>query len=426
MRPDELHIQIQVMSPFDALGGGAVHARGIAGALRRRGVQTSLLCTGASSEWDDPEYGRVVTARPSRLPLLWRWPAVSSLPHWVRTIRRTAGEADGIVSLSPVLAAASQRALPGAPLVYCPAALHAFERAGKPPGFLERCEGVALRKSDAVLFSADEVREAAGADAGPQGPRHAVCPLGIDESRVFPAADPRPEVGIPSEATVLLTVGSINENKGQRRIAGALAEIGRNDWWWVIVGDGPDRSIVAAELRGSPFAARTVFVGDVERVGDWYGAADVLVAASRCETFGLACAEALWSGLPIVIPQNQRGRVLSPLADAVETRGLGRTFDRDDPAALTRVLTELAGDAELRAVIGREARLYAWRRFSWSRYGERVLELLSLDGKCGCSSAPETIENRPTPIAAAASEVAPRTAPTAARATDTATWGAPS
>lgn len=406
MKPDELHIQIQVMSPLDALGGGAVHACGIAGALRRRGVRASLLCTGDPDERDDREFGRVVTARPPRLPLLWRWPAVSSLPHWVRTIRRTARDADGIVSLSPVLAAASRRALPGVPLVYCPAALHAFERAGKPPGFLERCEGAALRKSDAVLFPADEVREAAGAGAGPQGPRHAVCPLGIDESRVRPGADPRPEFGIPPEATVLLTVGSINENKGQRRIARALAEIRRDDWWWVIVGDGPDRSLVAAELRGSPFADRTVFVGNVERVGDWYAAADVLVAASRYETFGLACAEALWSGLPIVIPQNQRGRVLSPLADAVETRGLGRTFDRDDPAALLRVLTELADDAELRAAIGREARAYARRRFSWSRYGEHVLELLGVDVPCGHACAREVFEIRPAPI-----EVATATAP---------------
>lgn len=180
---------------------------------------------------------------------------------------------------------------------------------------------------------------------------------------------------MPADAFVLLTVGLLNHNKGQVAIAGALARAARADWWWTLVGDGPDRPAVQAALRGTSLADRTVFADNSARLADWYAAADVLVSASRCETFSLVCAEALAAGLPVVLPANRPGSTLSPLAEVVTARQLGRTFERERPAGLGQVLTELADSPEARIELGARGRAYAGLHFCWDRYASCLLDL---------------------------------------------------
>jgi glycosyltransferase involved in cell wall biosynthesis len=323
--------------------------------------------------------------------LLWRWPPWGTLPSWVGTIRRYSGGVDVIVALSAEMAVASHLARPRLPVIYCPTALNGCERPAARLTSFQRCERSAFRRAAGVLYPASAVREAVEGLYGPLDTPAAVCPLGVEGDQRAGRAEKRAALGIPPDAFLLLTVGVLNANKGQALVARSLAKAARSNWWWVIVGDGPDRPAVEGALRGASLAARTVFVGNTPRVADWYAAADVLVSASRCETFSLVCAEALAAGLPVVLPANRPGSTLSPLADFVATHRLGRTFEREQPETLAQAIADIAADADERARMSARARELARTHFSWDRYAAHVLELA---GACRCAASATGVASR--------------------------------
>lgn len=368
-------VQIQALTAGDDHGGGAQHARMLARGLRECGVRATLLCTG----WEGGghgDYDEVVAVRPRAWPLLWRlWP-LDTLPLWARVIRRSAAAADAVISLSPILAVATRRAWPRRRRLYAPTVLDRLEHPRPRAALYQRVETWAFRGAARVLLPTPAVRTTVELLYGPLRTPVAVCPLGVNAAHALDVRRTRAELGIPPDAKLLLTVGHVNENKGQRHIAAALARCAAPDWWWVLVGHGPDEQRVRQTLRGAPIAARTRYVRADRQVADWYAAADVLVAASRQETFGLAIAEALYAGRPVVLPRDEPGRILSPLAEAVEQFGLGATFRRDDQASLETILCRLLSNAELRQTMGQRAATFARENFSPRRYAQCALHLL--------------------------------------------------
>ena len=374
-------IQIQVMAAHNAVGGGALHARGIAQGLRRAGVRVSLLCTGGGTA-GDLDYDELLVRRPKAWPLLWRFPPLGSMPFWYRTMPRTTAHVDAVVALSPVMAVATRWALPQITVLYCPAILDRAAHPDTRQSPLNWFERQAFRRAQGVLFTSEAVREAAEVLYCSIRVPVGICPLGVDRHHALQVTKTRAELGIPPEARLLLTVGLVHENKGQRYIARALARCAKPDWWWAILGEGPDQARVRGALRGSVLEPRTLFVGREPNPGSWFAAADLLVASSRSETFGLAIGEALQAGLPVVIPNNQIRRTLSPLAESVRKHGLGRTFDRRDTASLANALTAALGDDRELKKMGRRAAAFASANFSWDRYAANILELAA-----GCRSA---------------------------------------
>ncbi|MCH7872932.1 MAG: glycosyltransferase, partial [Planctomycetes bacterium] len=170
-------IQIQMMSPHDAVGGGALHARGIAQGLRRAGVRTTLLCIGDDPHPLDPDYDEIVACKPQPWPLLWRWPPLGTLPYWYRAAVRSNGQVDGVIALSPAMAVAARCVRHRAPVLYCPAVLDKVEHPDTPRAPIKWLERQAFRRSHASLFTADAVRRAVEALYGPLRIPWDICPL---------------------------------------------------------------------------------------------------------------------------------------------------------------------------------------------------------------------------------------------------------
>jgi glycosyltransferase involved in cell wall biosynthesis len=384
------------MSAHDAVGGGARHARSLARGLRELGVRVSLLCTGDSVPGGDADYDEIIACQPRAWPLLWRVQPFGSAPFWYRTIRRTA-PVDAVISLSAPLALATHWTRPNTPLLFAPAMLDKLENPGKSRSLYAWFEEQAFRRADRVLVRSPAVRQAIEIHYGPLRCPTGSCLPGIDDRCVTAATRDRAELGIPTDAKLLITVGVVNENKGQRHIARALARCAGADWWWVLIGSGEDEPAVRAELRGSSVASRVRFVGVDRHPADWYAAADLLVAASRSETFGQAIAEAICAGVPVVIPKNELGTSLSPLATVVERYGLGYTFSRRDPFALTEVLTAAIDDAPALRAMSARGPAFARMNFVCENYAECALCLLE---------SPSDLAHEPVGPAPAGSDVA--------------------
>lgn len=157
----------------------------------------------------------------------------------------------------------------------------------------------------------------------------------------------RARYGIPADATVLLNVGNLSEQKNQQILITAMADI--PDAMLVIAGDGP----LAGELQQ---AARVVgervrLLGRVpiDEIADVYAMADVFVFPSRYEGRPLALLEAATAGLPILA---------TPIPENVEVVGTAAQYiDGDDVEGWIDAMQRTVKDREYREQLGAQTRL---------------------------------------------------------------------
>ncbi|MDO5032385.1 glycosyltransferase family 1 protein [Corynebacterium sp.] len=143
-----------------------------------------------------------------------------------------------------------------------------------------------------------------------------------------------------TEKKVVGFVGRLAAEKGVHRLA---ALVGREDIQLVIVGDGPERPLLEAQLPGA------IFLGALggEELAQAYASLDVFVHAGEFETFCQAIQEAQASGVPTIGP-----RAGGPV-DLIEEGYNGlllnvETFVEDLPNAVDALLNPEI-HAELRA-----------------------------------------------------------------------------
>ncbi|HET6998742.1 MAG TPA: glycosyltransferase family 4 protein [Solirubrobacterales bacterium] len=202
--------------------------------------------------------------------------------------------------------------------------------------------------------------------------------------RVF-VAEPGVEAGAPAGGTgpgeALLCVGAVTFEKGHDILLEALESISALSWHCTCVGSlDRDPAFVEGLRRRSLVRGpgeRVSFTGprtgaDLDRS---YASADLLVAASRAETYGLVVTEALARGLPVIAAEV--GGVAEALGeDAAGTRP-GLLVAPEDPVALGGALSAWLGDAELRARLRRAARERRESLPRWSTTASAVARVLA-------------------------------------------------
>ena len=156
----------------------------------------------------------------------------------------------------------------------------------------------------AATFVAGRAQAARLRSAGVQGVVHA--PMGVDVATFRPSArsdERRRELidGHGADAALLVGVGRFAFEKRWDVVLDAFARLrARRDAVLVLFGDGPER---ASLERSAPPGVRFVgFEKRRDRLASALASADVLVHGCPFETFGLGVAEAVASGLPVVVP----------------------------------------------------------------------------------------------------------------------------
>jgi glycosyltransferase involved in cell wall biosynthesis len=179
----------------------------------------------------------------------------------------------------------------------------------------------------------------------------------------------------PNGPVRLLSVGSIVPRKGHDVLIAALSTLADLPWQLTIVGDARSPE-AAAQLNAGIATARlqqhVQLVGAVsaERLADFYADADVFVLASRFEGYGMAFAEAVAAGLPVI------GTTAGAIPEAVPAAA-GLLVPPDDVAALAGALITLLKDKKERQRLSQGARAAASNLPTWQAAGQtfaRVLE----------------------------------------------------
>ena len=185
----------------------------------------------------------------------------------------------------------------------------------------------------------------------------------------------------PGDLPLLLSVGTVTPRKGQRVLAAALARLAALPWRCVCAGslerDPGYAAEVAAFAREAGLAGRLRFVGEcgAAELDRLYHRASLFVLPSHYEGYGMAFAEALARGLPVV---GTTGGAI-PHTVPADAGVLVAPGDEDALAgALERLLVEPDG-AERRRTLAAAARRRAGELADWpesaSRFAEAIVAL---------------------------------------------------
>ena len=195
-----------------------------------------------------------------------------------------------------------------------------------------------------------------------------------------PGSDPAPLAQASQDGVVrLLSVGAVVPRKGFDVLIAALATLTDLSWRLTIAGDRTrDRDAVAqldADIARHALGNRIAALGAVspQRLAALYAEADVFVLASRFEGYGMAYAEALAHGLPVI------GTSAGAIPDTVPPDA-GLLVAPGDIPAFAQALRRVIDDAELRQRLADAARAAALRLPTWRQSAEifaRALETLA-------------------------------------------------
>lgn len=162
---------------------------------------------------------------------------------------------------------------------------------------------------------------------------------------------------------MLLAVGRLSDQKGFDLLIHAFQRLADRfpDWRLVILGEGPEREFLQAQIEAAGLGNRIALPGVAGNVGEWYAAADLYVISSRFEGFPNTLVEALAYGLPVVSFDCDTGP-----RDIIRHGVDGLLVPAGDGAGLEEAMGRLMGDEALRQQFSEKA-VEARERFSIER-----------------------------------------------------------
>jgi len=198
---------------------------------------------------------------------------------------------------------------------------------------------------------------------------------GIDFTRLGDATqDLRVKLGIPAQAFVIATSGSLIVRKGHDVLIRAFGELLSEPIppHLLVAGGGPELNGLR-ELAGAlGVADRVHFLGHIDDVVQVYKAADVFALASRGDAFGLALAEAGHFGLAAVSTR------VGGIPEVVIHGQTGLLTPADDVKAFSSALAQMMNDPGLRRRFGEAAVERVKENFTANQMGRQFEKVYSM------------------------------------------------
>ncbi len=197
---------------------------------------------------------------------------------------------------------------------------------------------------------------------------------------VPPGSDPvRPAARSEDNTVRLLSVGAVVPRKGYDVLIAALAMLPDLQWSLTIAGDCTRNPKAAAQLRADiehhRLGNRVDILGAVpaQRLSELYAGADIFALASRFEGYGMAYAEAIAHGVPVV------GTNAGAIPGTVPPDA-GLLVAPDDVSAVATALRRLIGNTDERRRFADAARSAASQLPAWpesAKLFSRALETVT-------------------------------------------------
>jgi glycosyltransferase involved in cell wall biosynthesis len=335
--------------------GGNVYDRRVCAGLAEAGWD--VLVTTVAGTWPAPDPGaRAGLAR-----------IVSAIPDGATVL------IDGLIA-SP----AAAQLLPHTGRMRMTVLLHmplATVPGAHPDAGPQRSERSVLRAATGVIVTSEWTRRQVLA-------RYAIPAHRVHVAR--PGADPVATPARPVRGR-LICVGVLDHHKGQDVLVEALAGLAERDWQCVLAGPLDRNPAYVQQLR-----ARITRLGYSDRVqlagvltgaalSHAYTTADLLVAPSRSETYGMAVTEALAHGLPVIA--TAAGGLPEALGATADGTRPGQLIPPGDPAALAAAIGRWLGDERHRQRLRAAAQQRRLTLRGWEQTTHEIADALTAHGR---------------------------------------------
>ena len=235
----------------------------------------------------------------------------------------------------------------------------------------QRSEQAILRAATSVVATSEWTR------------RQVVTRYAIPASQVHVARPGVDRVAAPARPVrgYLICVGVLGPHKGQDLLVEALADLAEQDWHCVLAGpldrhpDFVEKLQARISCLGYDRRVRLAGVLTGGALSHAYSTADLLVAPSRSETYGMTVTEALAHGVPVIAAAV--GGLPEALGSTADGTRPGQLVPPGDPAALAAALRDWLGDEHLRHRLQVAARQRRSTLRGWDQTTQEIANALT-------------------------------------------------
>ncbi|HEX6137860.1 MAG TPA: glycosyltransferase [Casimicrobiaceae bacterium] len=227
------------------------------------------------------------------------------------------------------------------------------------------------RATARVVTTGAALREQLIRDNGLDPARVDSVPTGIDAAALtpLPREAARRELGLPPEAPLIGIVATLRSWKGHRYLVEAMPRLRHRDARLVIVGDGPQRAALEAQVDALALRERVLFAGQQPVVARWLAALDVFALPSYAnEGVPQALLQAMFAAIPCVTTD------AGAIPEIARDRETAYVVPREDPAALAAAIDDVLDHREASAALAQRARAYVVPRYGLETMLDRMEE----------------------------------------------------
>jgi glycosyltransferase involved in cell wall biosynthesis len=251
----------------------------------------------------------------------------------------------------------------------------------------QRSERAVLRAATGVVVTSEWTR------------RQILTGYEIPACRVHVARPGADRVAAPARPVrgQLICVGVLSHHKGQDLLVEALAGLADRDWHCVLAGSLDRDPDFVGHLQtritrlGYGHRVRLTGVLTGAALSHAYTTADLLVAPSRSETYGMTVTEALAHGLPVMAAAV--GGLPEALGSAADGTRPGQLIPPGDPAALAAAIGDWLGDERHRHRLQAAARQRRSTLHGWEQTTQEIAAALTAHGRS--KPVPSGMTNHP-------------------------------
>ncbi len=225
-----------------------------------------------------------------------------------------------------------------------------------------------------VVTTGEALREQVIQQTGADPARVTSVPTGIDPERFKPGdkREARIKLGLDPEANYIGIVATLRSWKGHRYLIDAFAKLDAPQWRLLIVGDGPQKGTIDAQILALELGERVTLTGQQPNPEDWMRAMDIFCLPSYAnEGVPQAVLQAMLTALSIVTTS------VGAITEAVTDKESALIVPTQSSEAIVSALDQLMHNEAMRAVLGQHARQIALARFSLSTMLNRMEQVFA-------------------------------------------------